>query len=170
MTYKHRPVKPVTQKDVDRFWSKVDIGEPDECWNWLGKPSERLKHGLFNAGNTLYRPARFAYQHHKGLNAVTLQRKHKIVVTCGNPLCCNPAHMVAETQQAVWNRIVNSGTMKIGSKHKRSKLTEADIVNIRQRYTPNSFTDGLQHIGDDYGVTPGCIRDIVIRKTWRHVE
>ena len=78
--------------------------------------------------------------------------------------------MVAETQQAVWNRIINSGTMKIGSKHKRSKLTEADIVNIRQRYTPNSFTDGLQHIGDDYGVTPGCIRDIVIRKPCRHVE
>ena len=87
MTYIKRPIKPISQKDVDRFWSKVDIREPNDCWNWTGKPAKN-GHGLFNAGNTLHRPPRFAYIHANGkLYTNHLQRKNKVVVTCGNTLC-----------------------------------------------------------------------------------
>ena len=34
MTYYKRLKKPITQKDVDRFWTRVDIGKPNECWEW----------------------------------------------------------------------------------------------------------------------------------------
>ena len=84
-------------------------------------------------------------------------------------MCCNPKHMKLNSQQEVWDRIKEAGTMTVGSKHKMSKLTEADVLDIRARYVKRSVANGLGNIGKDYGVTPGCVRDIIIRKTWRHV-
>jgi len=167
MPYK-RKIKPITQKDLDRFWSKVDIREPNECWNWQLSPT-RHGYGLFAAGGTLHRCTRFAWTHGDGLYATPIQGKLRITTSCGNKMCCNPKHMKLNSQQEVFDRIREAGTMTVGSKHRMSKLTEADVINIRARYIRRSDTDGLKGIAEDYSVTPGCVRDIIIRKTWRHV-
>ena len=72
-------------------------------------------------------------------------------------------------QQEVFDRMRAAGQISVGSKCKQSKLTETDILDIRARYVKRSVTDGLAPIGEDYGVTQGCIRDIIIRKTWTHI-
>jgi len=33
----------------ERFWDKVDIGEPDECWNWKAA-IESSGYGSFGVG------------------------------------------------------------------------------------------------------------------------
>ena len=85
-------------------------------------------------------------------------------------MCCNPKHMKINSQQEVFDKMRENGQIVVGSKHRMSKLKEADIVDIRTRYKRRCDVDGLLAIGKDYGVTPGCIRDIIIRKTWRHVD
>ena len=167
MTYK-RKLKPITQQDVDRFWSKVDIREPDECWNWQLKLTKH-GYGLFAAGGTLHRCTRFAYVHRNGLQTHHIPKDLRINAKCGNKACCNPAHLQLFNHQEIWDKMAEDGKIVVGSKHRMSKLTEQDILDIRERYTPKSLTDNYQRIADDYGVTPGCIRDIIIRKTWRHV-
>ena len=169
MTKKYiRQRKPITQKDLDRFWSKVDIRGEDDCWQWQLTATDH-GYGLFSAGGTLHRTSRFAYVHGEGLYTKKITGNLRIATSCRNKMCCNPKHMRLNSQQEVFDKMRAAGQISVGSDCKQSKLTEADIVHIRARYTPRCLTDGLGPIGEDYGVSPGCIRDIIIRKTWRHV-
>ena len=169
MTKKYiRKRKPITQKDLDRFWSKVDIRGEDDCWQWQLTPTDH-GYGLFAAGGTLHRTSRFCYEHGDGLYTKEITGKLRIATSCRNKMCCNPKHMVLNSQQEVFDKMRAAGQISVGSKCKQSKLIESDIINIRARYTPRSLSDGLKPISEDYSVSPGCIRDIIIRKTWRHV-
>ena len=169
MTKKYtRKRKPITQKDLDRFWGHVDIQGPDDCWGWQLTATDH-GYGLFAAGGTLHRTSRFSYEHGEGLNSKTITNGLRIATSCRNKLCCNPKHMKLNSQQEVFDKMRAAGQISVGSNCKQSKLTEADIIDIRARYTPRSLTDAYTPIGVDYGVSPGCIRDIIIRKTWRHV-
>lgn len=169
MTKTKRPLRPITQKDLDRFWRHVDILSDNECWNWQ-LTATTYGYGLFAAGNTLHRSSRFAWIHGDGLYTKTITNNLRITTTCNNKMCCNPKHLKLNSQQEVFDKMREAGQITVGSKHKMSKLKEADIVAIRNRYTTQCSTNGFKAIGTDYGVTPGCIRDIVIRKTWRHVN
>lgn len=169
MTKKYkRKIKPITQKDVDRFWSHVDRKGDDDCWEWQLTPTDS-GYGLFAAGGQIHRTSRFAYIHHAGLYSNPIDSDYRITPGCRNKLCCNPGHLKQASQQEVFDLMKEAGQVSVGTDCKQSKLTEADIVDIRARYVNRSATDGLKGIGLDYGVTPGCIRDIIIRKTWRHV-
>ena len=169
MTHTKRPNRAPTQKDVDRFWGHVDQRGEDECWGWLLKSSSH-GYGLFSAGGNLHRTSRFAYIHRYGkLNATPITSDFRISTMCENKKCCNPAHLKENSQQEVFDRMRERDQITVGSKHKMSKLIEADVIDIRQRYTYRSSVDGFAGISVDYGVTTGCIRDICIRKTWRHV-
>ena len=164
----NRQIKDVTQKDVDRFWGHVDKNGTNGCWNWKLKSSSH-GYGLFSAGGMLHRTSRFAYIHHGGLYSNPIEGDYRITTSCQNKKCCNPDHLTQASQQVVFDRMRANGQITVGSKHKMAKLTEPDIVDIRARYTPRSETDAYGAIGLDYGVSTGCIRDIIIRKTWRHV-
>ena len=169
MTKKYtRKIKPITQKDVDRFWSHVDIQGEDDCWQWRLTPSDH-GYGLFAAGGLILRTTRFAYIHGDGLYTKEITGKMRIATSCRNKMCCNPKHMRLNSQQEVFDRMRAAGRISFCSDCKQSKLTEADVLDIRARYVKRSLVDGLAPIGADYGVTQGCIRDIIIRKTWRHV-
>ena len=166
--YKRRQ-KPITQKDVDRFWGHVDVQGEDDCWDWTRATTKG--YGLFAAGGIYHRSSRFAYQHRNGvLNSHSIPKGMRITTGCGNKRCCNPKHMKLHSHQDVWDLMAEQGKVVVGSKHKMSKLQEADIKTIRSRYQKQSETNGLANIAQDYGVSPGCIRDIIIRKTWRHVD
>lgn len=72
-----------------------------------------------------------------------------------------------ETASANHLRKIEHGTIVRGEKHKCSKLTEEQVVEIRQRYVPgvNRYID----IANEYGVSNVLIGKIVNRKAWRHV-
>lgn len=170
MTKKYkRQRKPITQKDVDRFWKHVDIQGEDDCWLWTRALTNG--YGLFAAGGGYLRSSRFAYVHRDGkLNTHKIPGDLRITTTCGNKSCCNPKHLKLFSHQEVFDKMAEQGKIVVGSKHKMSKLCEQDVSNIRARYVKQCDVDGLGAIAQDYGVSPGCIRDIIIRKTWRHVD
>jgi hypothetical protein len=37
----------LSQKDVKRFWAKVEVKGPDDCWEWLAGKS-KLGYGAFS--------------------------------------------------------------------------------------------------------------------------
>lgn len=77
----------------ERFFAKFEIGEPDECWNWLGSRDKgygKISDGVTEGGHPRPRGAhRVSYEIHKGPIPPGLLVMH----SCDNPACVNPAHL-----------------------------------------------------------------------------
>lgn len=96
--------------DFHRFWSKVDIKGPDDCWNWIG--SKCQGYGIFYLGNRRERSHRFITRI-MGKNIKGLSVMH----SCDNPSCVNPSHLSVGTQKDNSIDCVNKG------RHKNKTLT-----------------------------------------------
>jgi len=84
----------LNQKDIDRFWSRVKIGEPDECWPWLGTPSGN-GYGRIGFGKKMFTAHCVAYELLVGQIPEGLTLDH----TCRNRICCNPKHLEPVTEK-----------------------------------------------------------------------
>jgi hypothetical protein len=58
-------------------------------------------------------------------------------------------------------------TNNSGSKNGNSKLTEKDVLEIRELYDKGNTT--YQKISEIYNVTSAMINDIINRKNWKHI-
>lgn len=79
-----------------RFWSRVRIGGPDECWpyGYVDSDAVRTGYGQFSICGC-DRPAHcVAYVLCKG----DVLCNHIVRHTCDNPPCCNPSHLILGSQ------------------------------------------------------------------------
>lgn len=78
-----------------KFWGKVTIKGPDDCWPYRG----RLRiSGVFVFHREVTRSsARSAWWFARG---PIYSKRLKVCHTCDNPGCCNPAHLWLGTQSA----------------------------------------------------------------------
>jgi hypothetical protein len=85
------------RKKALKFWSQVDIGSPEDCWNWGGCINPRTKqpqfawrrHGI--STSTQHHPQRVAMWFTWGDLGFT-----GVKTTCGNKYCCNPFHLLPQ--------------------------------------------------------------------------
>jgi hypothetical protein len=75
----------VNQKDIDRFWSKVDT--TGECWLWRGTVSNG--HAVISIGKGPRYAIRIAWELVRGTPP---QPRINLRRTCDNPLCIKPDH------------------------------------------------------------------------------
>lgn len=78
----------ISLKDQRRFWNKVDIKENDRCWNFRYKHSIN-KYGRFVIDKKNYSSNRIAYY----LSYGPYHPAWKVLHSCNNKRCCNPAHL-----------------------------------------------------------------------------
>lgn len=105
----HHPKKPIphlSDEEINRFWSFVDI-VPDNnvCWNWTGK-SER--YGEFNVNDEKYKANRVSYFITTGVDPEELSVMH----SCDNPKCCNPNHLSLGTHDDNMKDAARKGRFK----------------------------------------------------------
>lgn len=81
---------------VARFWSKVDVRRPNECWPWQEKSRNEHEYGVFRPTKEsgVVKAHRFAWALANGELPGTGKVRHK----CDNPPCCNPVHLLRGTQ------------------------------------------------------------------------
>lgn len=90
---------------------------------------------------------------------------HQVAHGDGNRLNNHYANLRWATPKENCADRTQHGTVARGSRNFRSKLTEADIPDIRALRAAGWTYPA---IGERYGVTPGCIGFIIRRKNWRH--
>lgn len=79
-----RPVP--TGKQIERFWAKVAIGQPQECWPWLASLNAD-GYGLVYLYGKAFLAHRVAYE------ATGVKIVNQLDHLCRNRRCCNPAHL-----------------------------------------------------------------------------
>ena len=85
------------RKRALKFWSQVDIGAPDDCWNWQGTINAKTdqpqfswrRHGI--SSSTQHHPQRVAMWFSWGDLG-----QAGVKTTCGNRFCCNPFHLIPQ--------------------------------------------------------------------------
>lgn len=87
---------------------------------------------------------------------------------CDNPSCVNPDHLFLGTRadNTKDRDKKNRHRALIGTKHGMSKLTEEDILKIRERRDSGEL---CKFIAKDYDVAPSTINKIVRRISYKDV-
>lgn len=80
----------MNEQDVSRFWSKVQVGEPDECWEWKGYV-DQCGSGLFHINKKCYRAHNMAWA--LGNNQPYPAKLVRVMHRCSSATCCNPKHL-----------------------------------------------------------------------------
>jgi len=129
------------------------------CWNWTGYTD---KDGYGRHVDRWYRvhgksgTHQLSYICHNG----PIGSDDHVCHSCDNPTCINPDHLFLGSNQ------INM-TDKVLKGRQHTKLTEAQVHDIRSRYATDYYTQA--ELAPDYGVSEETIRCVVNRKSWSHI-
>lgn len=141
-----------------RFWERVAVKSPSECWPWLGSV-DRDGYGRASLKGKKMLASRLAYILATGKNPEDLLVCHH----CDNPPCCNPSHLYAGTKSDNERDKFKRGKTHRGEKNPAGKLSEDQVQNIRRL-----FDKGMTNvaIGKMMGVHHSTISKIRTGGSW----
>lgn len=94
----------IPEPDSIRFWRKVIVLGPDDCWEWIG-PRHPSGYGAFQMKTANGWQPRPAHKTAFMLSGRSVSDERPLVLqTCSNRLCCNPRHLKAGNQREAQNR------------------------------------------------------------------
>jgi len=162
----------------ERFWSKVD--KSGECWLWTGGSVQA--YGRVRVNGESRSAHCYSWEIHRG----PIPEGMFVCHNCpggDNPRCVNPDHLFlgtcadnvrdavakgrAQTGDRHYSRL-NPELLARGSRHgrPRSKLTEAQVIEIRQRLANGEGTCALAR---EFEVSPATISALKYRLTYAHL-
>jgi hypothetical protein len=94
--------------------------------------------------------------------------RHEAAHSCGNGNkgCVNPRHLRWATKAQNERDKILHGTSNRGHRQHKSKLTQADVQQIRAAYPEKK----QQELADEYGIDQSTVSDIVRRRRWAWLE
>jgi hypothetical protein len=150
---------------AERFWEKVDKGtEPGGCWLWLAKVNYAGRGRFYLNGKYEYAPRVSWMLTHGELPG----RWELVLHRCDNPRCVRPDHLFLGTDKTNSDDMMSKGRRRgpYGHWHPHSKLTEAKVIEMRQRYQAGESFGALAKV---YGVTSSVVKKTVLGINWKHV-
>lgn len=153
-----------------RFRARLAV-QPNGCWKWLGATMKARSrptkdwHGQWrNAAGQHELTHRAAWRLFVG----PIPSRGRVLHRCDNAQCCNPDHLYIGTQadnvQDMWDRGRAKPGVSRGADHGMSKLTEADVREIRKSDEP------ALEIAARFGISKTQVYDIRKRRSWAHIE
>ena len=146
---------PITKERIE---SKVDKIPEAGCWIWMGSTQVR-GYGELISNNRKYLAHRASYEAFIG----PIPKGMYVCHTCDNVYCVNPAHLFLGTQKQNLQDMKSKGRHLYGEKNTEAKLTEAQVLQIRN----SKLT--CKELGELYGVSNSAISAIKRRQRWKHI-
>ena len=158
--------KPRTREQMaQRIRDNVDYCAKTGCWNWkLSKNA--AGYGLLKwsrPSGLEQRAHRISYIIFKGEIPEGMIVRH----TCDNPSCVNPAHLVLGTHADNVQDKVDRNRQTKGEDVHFSKVSEAQVVEIRERYAAGGVSQ--KELAAEYGLEGGTLHHLLTGKNWAHV-
>jgi len=140
----------------EKFWSKVE--RTNECWLWNG-PKNKHGYGRLNCKKKRTYAHRFSFL----LHGRTIPEDYVIRHKCRNRNCVKPDHLETGTREENIQDRVRDGTNigPRGTKHGNNKLTEAQVLEIRERANETQIK-----LAKEFNVACSTISYIISRKKW----
>jgi hypothetical protein len=169
----------VTDKLLKRFYAKTKLDEATGCLLWVGAKKES-GYGIMMVNREMFRAHRLSYIIHHGPIPEGLCVMH----SCNTPACVSEKHLSVGTHLENMRQMYREGrriaatgdksgarkwpdSYAKGEKSALSKLTESQVIEIRERYA----LGGISHkkLGKQYGVCANNVMAIVRGMNWKHV-
>lgn len=165
------------ESEVDRFWSRVAKGAPDECWPWqYGTNSDGYGNFKLNDGSQIG-SHRFSWSLENG----PIPDGMHVLHSCDNPPCVNQNHLFLGNQEINVADMMSKGRgnkssgddwykrqgqQARGERIARAIFTESDVISIRAKVSAGQTVASLAR---EMSVNDSAIRHIVKRRSWKHV-
>jgi len=131
------------------------IDEETSCIEWQKGKSQG--YGAIGKNGVMERTHRISYR----LNYGKIDNGLSVLHKCDNRLCINPRHLFLGTQKDNMADASNKGRISRGEKHYLTKLTENDVLSIRE------MSDTNKQAAKIFGVRTSTISCIRRRISWR---
>lgn len=141
---------------IDRFWSRVDARNEDDCWNWTGTTNKIIGYGRMSFMGTPYYTHRLAYILTQG----SIPPGATVLHSCDNQLCCNPKHLRIGTQ-----------TENVADRNNKLRTRHTDKYKVQREFIVNNCKTGddIVRVAKKLNVTPMNVYTILCRAR-RHVS
>ena len=138
------------------------------CWEWKGYRDQN-GYGSLNIKQPDKRYIPFlAHRVSWEIFRFKLTSDQHVCHKCDNPACVNPEHLFVGDPAANCEDKIAKGRMRYGvsrgEKHGCSKLTEAQVLEIRSSKGPSRI------VAENYGISGRQVRDIRTGKSWKHLS
>lgn len=161
---------------VERFWSRVEKGDPDSCWAWRGSRNTD-GYGFFSVAPSRMGELPFSVP---GSDRPRVGRgvslgAHRVAVAlttgswpdlhvlhvCDNPPCCNPRHLRLGTH------VENMRDRQRKGRHAGAIFDSGKVRKIRKRAAAGEH---YAAIARSMGVDPEQVRRVIAGDRWRYVS
>jgi len=153
----------VTDKEVERFWAKVNVAGPEECWEWTGCVRTD-GYGRSRAGGEQRGAHRVSWVIANG----RIPRGESVLHKCNNRACVNPSHLCTHKESTKDTISKGHSILVRGNLNPSAKLTDSKVAEMRERYNAGGVT--LKALSSEYGVGVTATWKVINRVSWSHVE
>lgn len=164
--------------DYERVFAKYTTLRPEiGCWEWEGKKNKQ-RYGTACAGGKRIFAHRLSWALHNGECPADRCVAHK----CDNPICVRPDHLflatISENTGDMWlkgrgitpdpscNYLKKDPSKAYGSKNCKAKLTDAQVIEMRERHAAGESAISL---AEHFKVNKTTAQRIVYGHLWKHL-
>jgi hypothetical protein len=141
----------------------VKVEKTKSCWLWIAGKSAAGYGMTYNAQRRLVLAHRASWEMEHG----EIPEDRFVCHKCDIRNCVRPDHLFLGSSADNHQDMVNKGRHAKGAQLPQSKLSEAEVRQIRASYALRKTTHG--QLAVTYGVSRSAISAILSRQRWKHI-